>query len=125
MSGVSEALDGRARYSTYTDADGATWGDLDASSGRLSPADLREVAAWLLQAADTLERAQGIEPGARFTLEVDMINDAFVPDPTSELGGILADVALRVADGSPSGVVRDSNGATVGRFDVIGREAIP
>ena len=51
-----------------------------------------------------------------FLLEIRTSNDAFWPDPLTELARLLRAVAQRMESGEQEGVIRDLNGNSVGHF---------
>ena len=60
---------------------------------------------------------------AKFMLEIDIDNDAFQPDPDIEIARLLHEAGMRVNGGmlgrkSRMGL-RDSNGNTVGGYQII------
>ncbi len=53
-------------------------------------------------------------------IEIEMSNAAFEEAPASELARILRELANRVeGDGDELGLIRDINGNTVGKFEVV------
>lgn len=59
---------------------------------------------------------------AKFRLQIDMGNDAFVPDPGPEVARILREAATMIERGAWEGrKVRDINGNTVGDWKTTGR----
>ena len=53
-----------------------------------------------------------------FKLEFKTDNAAFVDDPMCEPSNVLRRVATRIEYGETSGLVKDSNGNTVGYFEL-------
>ncbi len=53
-----------------------------------------------------------------FKLSINMDNAAFETHPEQEIGVILFDVALMVRKGLTDSPLRDSNGNTVGKFEI-------
>lgn len=54
----------------------------------------------------------------RFNITISTLNDAFQPDPTMELLACLDRVKEKVARGDFNGMIRDTNGNTVGIYSV-------
>lgn len=55
----------------------------------------------------------------KLTLDIDLDNSAFQPDPEIELGRIFRVLSHRIEEShEKSGKIRDFNGATVGRFKI-------
>lgn len=55
-----------------------------------------------------------------FTLNINCDNAAFAGGPLDEVATILDDVARRIRGGDREGSVRDTNGNTVGGFELAG-----
>lgn len=53
-----------------------------------------------------------------FKLEFKTDNAAFLDDPMTEPANVLRRVALRIEYGETSGIVKDSNGNTIGSFEL-------
>lgn len=53
-----------------------------------------------------------------FKLEFKTDSAAFLDDPMTEPANVLRRVALRIDYGETSGIVRDSNGNTIGSFEL-------
>lgn len=58
----------------------------------------------------------------RFTLNINCDNAAFGSDPSSELGAVLARVTEKLDRGVTEGYVQDTNGNTVGRFELTNED---
>lgn len=54
----------------------------------------------------------------KFMCEIDMNNDAFNEDPMNEFRNIMRGVTAKVSNGSTSGVLMDSNGNRVGKYEM-------
>jgi hypothetical protein len=54
----------------------------------------------------------------RFTLEIDCDTDAFQPDPTAEIYRIFTWLPNKILQGQAVGNILDSNGNTVGEFQL-------
>ncbi len=54
----------------------------------------------------------------KFTMEIDMDNDAFKNIPEMVLSDMLEKVGQRIERGAVVGKIQDFNGNTVGKFDI-------